>query len=542
MNNNLLYTLGLLLAAPVYGAAEAPVMIPEFYSRNIAPDGSVVASYTDAATSLYYTATGERVDFESFALGNGNCISYDGSVIVGCGDEGAPVVLFNGKKADVSSIVNKYGSANFHGVSSDGRRIVGVVVNNVPNSETSFLPVCVELDEKGNLGDITLLPYAKKDWQGLPVQFCNACCISADGRTILGQVVDWSGMDIYPIIYTQAEDGSWSYTLPTESYINPDKLPLPEYPGDFSMNPPYYADFMTPAQLADYEEAMEQFWAGLRDEPFPEDFMSEENAAKYVKAIDEFNEAAMEYNAKVEQYFIDKWAVEETSIFFTRGSYSLSPDGKLMALAGDIIVPSENPYVEPTVANPTYLMEVGTTELKEVKKNSDGLYPLPTCILSDGTLIAATSLGGVQPPLTFVLPAGEDEYIPLETYLETKIPTAATWMKENLVHEVEVGFDPETFDPVYGELLMTGYGVVSDNWGVISGGLLAYLYPSDYSFESYLIFDDGSGISSVAQDVKTVGVKYYDLNGLEVKTPAKGIYVERKEMSNGTVLTSKKAF
>lgn len=542
MKNNLLYIIGFLLSAPAYGAAETPVMISEFYSRNIAPDGSVIASYTDASTSLYYTATGERVDYETFALGNGNCISYDGSVIVGCGERGEPVVLFKGKKADVSSIVNKYGEANFHGVSSDGRRIVGVVVNNVPNSETTFLPICVELDENGNLGDITLLPYTKKDWQGLDVQYCNACCISTDGKTILGQVVDWSGMDIYPILYTQDADGNWSYTLPTESYINPLKLPLPEYPGEFVMNPPYYADYMTSDELADYEEAMQKFWAGIGDEPLPQDFMSADNAAKYVAAIVAFNTAAEEYNAKVEKYFEDIWAIEESSIFFTRGSYSLSPDGKMMALAAEKIEYSDDAYdEEPQVVYPTYLMEVGTTQLREVEERADGLYPLPTSILSDGTVIAATSLTASQPPQTFVIPSGENEYVAIEEYLESKIPTAATWMKDNLVHEVEVGYDPDTFDPIYGELLMSGYGVVSDNWGIISGGLLAYLYPSEYSYESYLIFDDGSGIRSIDSDSESVSVKYYDLNGLEVKNPEKGIYIERRMQSDGSFVTVKKA-
>ena len=53
--------------------------------------------------------------------------------------------------------------------------------------------------------------------------------------------------------------------------------------------------------------------------------------------------------------------------------------------------------------------------------------------------------------------------------------------------------------------------------------------------------DDPSAVAAVGADRKVKDVKYYDLSGRQVASPAAGIFVKRVTFEDGTVATFKKA-
>lgn len=547
MKKALLFPLAFGLAATAFAQTADPVVLPEFYSMRISPDGSVIVSQTDATVSIYDVKKGgDPIVFEYFDLGSGNCITTDGSVIVGSTDMDRPLIVKNGEMVDLTGVGEDYMTYNFTAITGDGSRIVGYASNN-DESETMWIPMYIEVSADGNLGDPHFLPYPHKDWCDLDPQYVVPTYISNDGKTILGQLQDNTGGCSYPVLFKEGADGTWSYSLPTEAYINPDNLPLPEFPGEFEVPCPQPEDYMTDEEKANWQNALDAWAAdGYDYSKYPNiaDFMSPENVAAYNNASEEYNRLAEEFNQKFEAYFDDLEAIKESSLFFCWNGLAMDTEGKMVGICAQKSIESETSWF-PVSIYPCYILNLETNELTAVEHTTEG-YPLPNKVFSDGTILGTTpvTFGGL-PPQSYVIPAGTTKYIPLEDYLSTIAPTAATWLKENYTKQVITGYDydPETYDetPIFEELVMTGHACVSDDWKVITGGVMAYLYSEDNTYESYVIQTESSGVKTIGADATVKSVTYYDLNGLKVMNPAKGMYVSRTVYSDGTVVTSKVA-
>ncbi|MDE5869808.1 MAG: hypothetical protein K2H18_06210 [Muribaculaceae bacterium] len=549
MKKVLLFGLGVTALLPVIADVAAPERLKEFYSRKISADGSVIYSEMMEEVQMYRLADKEIVSIGNFMVGNGNCVTKDGSIIVGGTEMDTPVMVVNGEEKSFPELVEKFALVSFHGITGDATRICGLVTNlEGEGTETMYVPAYWDLNSDGTVGETQYLPYPAKDWQGLDVQHCSAVWISDDGKTILGQVIDWSGMDIYPIIYKQDDKGEWSYSLPTLSLINPNKLPLPVYPGDFDGgDPPYYENYMTAEEKTAYENAVNDYYNGNSDTyPEAEDFMTAEQAAKYKKDCEEYDAKASVYNEKLEAYLDDKARIEEESVFFEENSLTMKADGTMMGMLAEKTVENDDPmaWIPFKEIKTTYLLDPETSALTKVESPGEDINPAPSLILSDGTVIANSPAGSIEG--AYVLAPGANEYVDFTTYFATKNAAGAEWLKENFTHEMVVGYDSEEETEIFEKKIMTGNVVVADDWSVVSGGVEAYMYPDpedyDLSFESYIIQKDMSGVSSVAADVNLVDRKYYDINGLEIMKPEQGIYVERSVYSDGTVVTSKKVF
>lgn len=546
MKKELLFGFGLTVLVPAFAEVAEPVRVPEFYSRKISADGTVIYSETLEEVHMYKLADKEVVTLGNFQVGNGNCVTSDGGIMVGGTEMGEAIMVVNGEEKRFSELEAEFSLCSFHGITGDGKRICGLVSNNATGTETMYLPAYWDVKADGTVGETQYLPYPAKDWQGLEVQHCSAVCISNDGKTILGQVIDWSGMDIYPIVYTQDNDGKWSYSLPTESLINPNKLPLPVYPGEFDGgDPPYYEDYMTAEEVEAYNTAISDYYNGNSD-VFPEatDYMSAEEAAKYNEVCEEYQAKEDAYNEKLSGYFEAKEAIENESVFFEENTLAMSADAKLMGMKAERYVENDDPmsWFPWKVISDTYILEPATSGMRVVPQPADGISPGPNQILSDGTVISNSAAGSIDG--AYVLAPDSDEYVAFPKYFATKNAAGAAWLKENFTHEFAVAYDEENDTEIYEKKVLTGHVVVADNWSIVSGGVEAYMYPDpdDYSlsFESYIIQKDMSGVTSVAADVKLVDKKYYDINGFEIKNPEDGIYVERSVYSDGTVITSKK--
>ncbi|MDE5807665.1 MAG: hypothetical protein K2H76_06060 [Muribaculaceae bacterium] len=498
-------------------------------------------------TQIYNTVTKELKTLSGIYAGNGNCVTADGGIIVGSGEDDTPMIYKNGEEMDLSHLKNKYPFIYFHGITRDGSRAVGLVANPVQyNNETMSVPMYVDFNSDGTLGEVHYLPYPKKDWTQRDIQYASAVYISDDGKTIAGQICDYRGYSYYPIVYTQGEDGTWSYSLPTESLINPNNVEIPAWPGDFNepiVNP---EDYMTSAQKEAYEAAMEAWEInGFKEEEYPDvaEYMTDKRLKEYLAAVEAYEAVFAEWQVRNTAYYEALERAEMESLFFLHNGFTLSADGKKMGLCAIDAIDSEDPDAWPSFIEiyPTYLLSLEDKELTPVKGVSEDVYPIPRQILSDGTVISA-SPESVLPPMTYVILPGSDEYVSLADHLATLNPSGAAWIKEHLVQEVSVGYDEETMEPIFEKMLITGHGVVSDDWSVISGGL-SLIDPETWvtSYQSYVIISEISNVTSVESEAKLLTTKYYDLNGFEVDKPGNGIYVEREYYSNGRVLTSKKA-
>ena len=138
-------------------------------------------------------------------------------------------------------------------------------------------------------------------------------------------------------------------------------------------------------------------------------------------------------------------------------------------------------------------------------------------IVRDGILIGATPMSffGGNPPCTFVYVPGAEDFVPLKDFLAKDNPELADWMDENLTLQVEVDYDPETFEPIYEDMAISGHAVFNYDITTVSGGLLAYMFPEDSQFgestyASYLFNDvkySPSSIGAVAAVGDAVSIK-----------------------------------
>lgn len=565
MKKTLLLCMSFGLTAATFAQTQ-PVVLPEFYSMKISPDGSVLVSEGFEGADIYNVKTGERTPLGEYRLGSGNCVSTDGSIIVATTEMDAPVIIKNGEEIDVTSITDLYVSSSFNAITGDGTRIVGWVSN--PNMNegdmysedgvTMYVPMYVELNQDGTLGEVKLLPYPEKDWLGKTPQYITASYISNDGKTILGQLVDNSGMCIYPVLFTEGNDGEWSYSLPTASLINPNELPLPEDPGEFTLWPPEEKDYMSEEAYAKYQEAYDAWvLSGYEEDLYHEiaTYMTEAEIKAYNEAAEQYNAEAMAYQQKCEKYSEELNTIKEESVFFLQNGQAMDADAKTIAMAAskEVIVDPEAEWPEYETQYPTYILDVESGELKEVKSFDNGTYPIPGQVLPDGTVIASTPqpspwAARQLPPQGYILLPESEEYVPVETKISEINAEAASWLNENYLKTIMVGYDWETDEYNFETLLMTGHICVSDDWSVVSGGVMSYLFNQEDEMpdgeepnmlESYVICSSTGAVNGIESDVTVDHVKYYDMNGLEIKNPEKGIYVVRKVLTDGSIKTSK---
>lgn len=522
MKKSLLFATSAFAAAAVFAAT--PVTLPEFYTMAISRDGKYIASVLSELVDVYDTESGQVRTYEGVMTGNGNCFANDGT-IVGSTTNDAPVFLKDGNIITPANLTG-YHLCDFHGITADGSRICGLV--DAPEGNTDgqmYQPAIFNVSADGTVSDPVLLPHPEYDYIGLRPQYCSAVFISDDGKTVLGQVKDDSGMMIYPILYREGADGKWTYSLPTASLLNPDNLELPEYPGEFEVTPPDPVDFMSDEAKARYEEAYRQWEeSGYTTEyPEPADYLTPEEIVEYNKATDAYNALAAEWNEKYEKFMAAREAIYSSSVGFVQNGFAMNADGTLAAAASSKNVDTGSYF--PEEVNTTYILDLKNGTFREVDPENKHL--IPGQVLADGQVLASTPAPGpmsgvLTPPVTFILLPGGNDYMPIESYLETSNPEIVTWMNENLYHNIPVGVD-EDYNEIYDNVLMTGHMVASDDFSVISGGVFAYYFSDDMSFMSYVF----KGVTNAAERIEAGSSSLRALRGgvLDVKGEVSAVSV-----------------
>lgn len=127
-------------------------------------------------------------------------------------------------------------------------------------------------------------------------------------------------------------------------------------------------------------------------------------------------------------------------------------------------------------------------------------------------------------------------------------------------------FDEETYGYIDGNNTEIPYGFYSDTWEIMSSGSMTtvFLYVEGFDVLSIQVlykdpetgrsyYSEAMNLNVITYDVtygyvtavekisdaNATSVEYYDLNGLRVNNPEKGIYLKRSTNSNGEVVTSK---
>ncbi len=560
------------MAAAAVAVCGAEQKEPAFYSntaiQNVSPNGKWAVSEVYGTVVLINIETGEEVVFQAgevgspyYNLGMGNVLSDDGLLL--CQTEatgkacyyhnGEWKELYNGDAGDVN------GSAN--GITPDGSRICGNldIVEMTMEDVTMVLPAVWDRQADGSYGEYVILPHPELDFTGRAPQYITAVAISDDGRTVVGQIVDCRGTFHYPIVYTQGADGEWSYTLPTESLINPNHVVMPENPGE-SPERPQPTSYLNDEEKAAYQEAFDAWVAsGYDPELYPEyvDFMSPENRAEYEAAKEAYDAAYLVWSEKYNAFDEAYWQIYDSSPNFEFNQIALSPDGKAFAMT--------NFYEDDS--DPTSWMPVPVDYVWVISLEGDEITKYDSLQLSakawaDGYVLAADVDPDSRCFNGYLLKDGE--YISLYDYLCGKGESIKEWVDLNMTHETEV-YDWETDQVVIKTVTFTGLPVASRDMKVIASWTNSTW--GDFAPESYLFdFRDSAGISSVKADNKgvvafeangdlTVGegvaeLAVYDLGGvclLRVANPganvscdfARGVYVIKATYADGSVTAIK---
>lgn len=515
--------------SPSLSSASEPLILPEFYAFKISQDGKWLYSNTGSGEIIIYNLeTNQHNEFYEMTLGNGNAIANNG-ICVGSTDMGEAVFLKDDEEIYPNAFA-QYWYSSPAGITADGSHVVGVVGNNgtsdLDDEVQYYLPFIAEIDSEGNVTHMEFLPHPDKDFFGVVPQYCSASWVSNDGKVVLGQIIGGTGSFIQPIIYRQGEDSSWSYSLPSKPMFNPENLPIPEYPGEFTMTPPDPVNFINDEEKRmEYLEDMD-WWmneGGFSDDYYPgnhlDEYMTLEEIDAYNEAVDEFNDAAEEYNKKIEAFFSVRDEILDTSVTFLRNGFCMNSDGTIGALASEYYIGDEE--IEIGSGYTTYILDISNDSMKEIKNQNPYIYP--TQVLDGGIILGST--GGAEVQATYVYLPGASDYIPVEDYFANTNPTASTWLRENLVQPL---FDESM-------AMISGCGVASDDFSVFASGVTAYMFPdSDNVFFTYVfngleagvervnIKDDSvikiqnNGVLSISENVSNLSIT--DLSGRKVFT------------------------
>lgn len=565
MKKALLLTGLAAISAASLAAFEAPETLNNFSVQGVSPDGRYVASYIYGDVQILDRETGVTYQYgqgqgeAEHSLGLGNVISGNG-VILGSTD-GYVASYWKDGKWTALSCGTKAGLINSsNGITLDGSRIcgsVGIAAMSLDTKTSMTVPVIWDRQPDGSYGEYTILPHPDKDIFGAVPQYVTAVAISDDGKTVVGQVVDNSGQFILPLVYTEDENGTWSYRAAAEDVFKPENVVIPVNPGDG----PEYVDaknYLTQEQAAEYQDAFNA-WAGAGyqgEMPQPTDYMTEEVKAKYEADYAAYESELAEFSVKQSKWFEEFGAYTDAVPMLQFNDVTLSPDGTTYFGTHIKYVPNDDPYswfpFKEYYCPAVFNLTDNTLEIKDF----DNSMMVVDAISAD-TYFATNGLGEL-PMQGYIIENGTPTEI--ADWLSAKSPELSTWIDENWIHEVETGYDPETYDPIFSDLCFSGMPAASRDMSFVtvwnnapwsSEFAISYLFDlsqfngiSDAVRGDSKVAFDAEGNLSLSDDITAVEV--YDLAGRRVLSGANGarnlengIYVVRATTAAGNTFSTK---
>lgn len=470
---------------PAFAQTEyTPIIKNGFYSQRVSPNGLYVGSMADGA-AIYNIETNQTKSYEETYLGLGNSVANNG---IGVGSNGDVGLIFTPDGAKFPSCLEPYVFSSFNAITPAGDRACGFAGTDIEG----LMPFYVDLDENGNAGELHILPHPETDFTNATPTYILACVISDDGKTIIGEVVDYGGRLCDPIIYTEDAEGNWTYSLPTEKYFNPDHIELPANPFVDEPHYPEYTEFMNEDALRFYMMEYEDFLMGVGEMPDPFDYMSDEEIEAYTEQYviywDWYN--ANEEFIQVYLYYYNE--VVKTTVSYGLNDIVISPDASWFSVTGSYGTDDE------FVTTPTtlYKFDMATGTREEIKNAPYDVYP--SQILSDNTLVVATPM--MYLANTYILLPDSEEFLGMQEYYEKTHPTYLGWIRENIGGE-------------------TGLVCISDDYSTFAAGLQSYQYliEPDYFYSSYIFTShESAGVENLAIDSNDGIYRVYNLQGVNV--------------------------
>lgn len=566
MKKTLLFTFALVACI---GSATAEIKAPQLHHDTsiirISEDGRYAVSEIYGTLKIFDLVEGTIQEYNAsdddvylYSVGHGNCMTSDGSIIVGnTMSQSDAAYLKDGEwhQLDVPDVER----LNFpNAITPDGSRICGNVGMNDMSLEevTMQIPAYWDRNADGNgYGKCNILPYPTKDLFGEVPQYVTAISISADGKTIIGQMVFSSGSMTIPVVYKEDDKGEWTYTLPTQSLFNPNHIEPVENPGD-GPTPPNYESFMTEAELQAYNEAVNAYYnMETSDYPDFQDFMTDEEKAQYEAAYADYQVINNEWSEKWEAYSEYLQEVVDASPCFLFNNCMMSVDQKYIVSTLEMSDPNGDPWswFPQMIYVPCYV-DIETGELTKIESD---MSLLASGVAKDG-IILANNGQSAMPMTAYVIKDGEIQT--LEAYLNAISPEYGEWITKNMSHEIAVDYDPDTWEEIFEELTYTGIPTANPDMSVI-----AFWNNSPWDFmesAESVIFDlkDNAGIHTInaVNNIKVVAngivsvpegygsLALYDLNGRCIKTlnaphglirinMAGGLYLLKATRADGSV-------
>lgn len=173
----------------------------------------------------------EMDDNTEYVTGLGNRVSDTGVILCATAlTPEKPTYYYNGEWYELTAPESGWSGAFLHGITPDATRIVGCVdASGLGDDYPMFqTPAYWDLQDNGEYGEYQILPFPKSDLLGKTPQYVTATYVSDNGKVVAGQIIDKTGLICQPIVYIQADDGSWSYNLPLEQYFDTSDMPDPD--------------------------------------------------------------------------------------------------------------------------------------------------------------------------------------------------------------------------------------------------------------------------------------------------------------------------
>lgn len=512
-------------ATAMMAEVAAPIELDDVMLRAISPNGEYAVSEGSYQMKFFNLVTGQVDVFMDEtgmtvpSVGAGSCISNNG-ILVGSSDEYSAQYCKDGEWYDLEVSEDTSYSSNANAITPDGSRICGCLgLEGLSYDDDTLMQVpCIWNATADGFGKPVVLPHPETDFTGRAPQYITATDISADGKIIVGQVVNATGMVCYPIIYKEAADGTWSYEIPDQALLTPENGEFPTYPGD-GPSYPQMEDFMTAEELAAYDEAYLAWQlSGYQSDLYPniDDYMTEAEKEAYNNAMDKYNEA--------EEVWYDEFMTWmnlvyecQTKVPYVFNSMRIGADGLYYGGIAQIEIPGDSWFPETSMNS--WVVELATGKCTKYDQYEDLNL---TYLGNNGVALASSTI--FTPSQSWVLQNGE--CYPMHHWMSTKNQAYADWMTENMTVTYE-DYDYETWEPIEVSELLAGRAVSTPDLDVMA---LTVQNTWDWTVEAEgwgYIFNLKEGSAVKGLEVENNGeTVIYDLQGRKLNdTVAPGIYI-----------------
>ena len=404
-----------------------------------AMQGSVVIF--NRADSVFYVY-GEE-EGSAYSIGQGNAINNDGIIVGGISDS-QPAYWQDGEwnllpLAEADTIV--YNSAD--AITPDGRRIAGSLACSrwgLDNNNQMLAPVVWTKGEDGKYGLYQRLPQPTKDFSGRAPQYITARSISADGKTIFGQIVDYTGMYPCLIVYKEDAEGKWSYQTLGQELLYKEGTEFPAWP-NYEPKQPKIQNYMSEEELTEYNDAMalyedsvDLYYQGLIDKypsyPLYDDYLKNETKKEeYTQASDKYKKEYKAYQDST-NVFYDVFYEACTNKAFGSNEVVTSENGRYYVSSLSCPDPNGDPLaLEPEIITVPVCFDLQAEKPTMIQLDGNDII---TCsVLNDGTVfMASPSMEYTRN--AYVIPTGSKKAMSFFDWMKAKNLPAYNWMTEHL--------------------------------------------------------------------------------------------------------------